>query len=129
MGNNPLDAVGISGKAADQLSGADFDGDTAIVIPVRMPSGKTIDVKTEKAIKDLREFDAKDSYKLPDDATPVKLQRGWNKQRQMGEVTNLITDMTLIGAPPQDIIKAVKHSMVIIDAEKHNLDWKRSEEC
>ena len=128
MGNNPLDAVGISGKAADQLSGADFDGDTAIVIPVRTPSGKTIDVKTEKAIKDLREFDAKDSYKLPDDATPVKLQRGWNKQRQMGEVTNLITDMTLIGAPPQDIIKAVKHSMVIIDAEKHNLDWKRSEE-
>lgn len=127
MGNNPLDAVGIPKSAADQLSGADFDGDTAIVIPVRTPSGKTIDVKTEKAIKELREFDAKEVYKLPDDAVKAKDRKGWNKQRQMGEVTNLITDMTMIGAPHEDVIKAVKHSMVIIDAEKHNLDWQQSE--
>ena len=128
MGDSPLDAVGISGKAAAQLSGADFDGDTAIVIPVRDSSGKMlVDVKTEKAIKELQEFDPKESYPAYEGMQKVKEQKVWNKQRQMGEVTNLITDMTLQGAPTEDVIKAVKHSMVIIDAEKHNLDWRRSE--
>ena len=49
------------------------------------------------------------------------------KQRKMGEVSNLITDMTLKGASQSEIARAVKHSMVVIDAEKHNLDYKRSE--
>ena len=46
----------------------------------------------------------------------------------MGVVTNLITDMTIAGATPDELTKAIKHSMVIIDSEKHKLDWKRSEQ-
>ena len=45
----------------------------------------------------------------------------------MGMVSNLITDMTVKGATLPEIERAVKHSMVVIDAEKHNLDWQRSE--
>ena len=45
----------------------------------------------------------------------------------MGDISNLITDMTIKGAPTDKIARAVKHSMVVIDAEKHNLDWRRSE--
>ena len=36
--------------------------------------------------------------------------------------------MTLLGASEDEIERAVKHSMVVIDAEKHHLDWRRSEE-
>jgi hypothetical protein len=48
-------------------------------------------------------------------------------QKEMGIVSNLITDMTLQGAPTKDIVRAVKHSMVVIDACKHKLDYKQSE--
>ena len=48
-------------------------------------------------------------------------------QKQMGMVSNLITDMTLRAAPESEIVRAVKHSMVVIDAEKHKLDYKQSE--
>ena len=44
----------------------------------------------------------------------------------MGKVSNLITDMTIMGAPNDEIARAVKHSMVVIDAEKHKLDYKAS---
>jgi hypothetical protein len=44
----------------------------------------------------------------------------------MGDVSNLITDMTIKGAPFEDIARAVKHSMVVIDAEKHELNYKQS---
>ena len=45
----------------------------------------------------------------------------------MGIISNLITDMTLRGASEDELARAVKHSMVVIDAEKHKLDYKRSE--
>ena len=35
--------------------------------------------------------------------------------------------MTLRGASEEELARAVKHSMVVIDAEKHKLDYKRSE--
>ncbi len=129
LGKNPIDAVGIGAKAAAQLSGADFDGDTVLVIPIKANKDgtKVNNIKVDKAIKDLQEFDTKEAYPAYEGMTEVKKQKGWNKQRQMGSVSNLITDMTLMGAPLEDIVKATKHSMVIIDAEKHNLDWKRSE--
>ncbi len=50
-----------------------------------------------------------------------------NTQKQMGNVSNLITDMTLKGATEEELARAVRHSMVVIDAEKHKLDWKQSE--
>ena len=50
------------------------------------------------------------------------------QQTEMGVVTNLITDMNLIGADPDEMARAVKYSQVIIDAEKHKLNWKACKE-
>lgn len=120
IGANAPDAVVINKHVADQMSGADFDGDTVAVIPL---NDRTT-LKTQKPLAGLKDFDHQDIYRGYEGMTviPHKLQ-----QKKMGEVTNLITDMTLKGAPQSDIVKAVKHSMVIIDSEKHELDWKRSE--
>lgn len=114
------DAVGINPKVAEQLSGADFDGDTACVIPV---SSNNLKIKTSKPLKGLEGFDPKETYKLPDSAPEMNPR---TKQNEMGRVTNLITDMTVGMATPNEICKAVKHSMVVIDAEKHHLDYKQS---
>jgi hypothetical protein len=118
------DAVGINAKVASRLSGADFDGDTVLVIPNN--SGK---VKTSAPLRDLKDFDPKEAYGLPKDSTKglkgVK-NPGAMKQRLMGDVSNLITDMTVKGAHQNEIARAVRHSMVVIDAEKHNLDYKQS---
>lgn len=120
---NAKDAVGIDSSVAQKLSGADFDGDTVMVIPNN--SGK---IKTARSLKELKNFDPKDYYS-PDPNIIKRDEHGdWpSKGRQMGEVSNLITDMTLKKAPQSEIAKAVKHSMVVIDTEKHNLDYKRSE--
>ena len=50
-----------------------------------------------------------------------------NTQTEMGKVSNLITDMTLKGATQDELARAVRHSMVVIDAEKHKLNYKQSE--
>ena len=122
IGKNSKDAVGISQKVADMLSGADFDGDSVLVIPNRLGQIKARkDVGPNKALDDLAEFDPK-SYKV-DHATIT----GQRKQQEMGKVSNLITDMTIKGAPIEEICRADKHSMVVIDSEKHNLDWRQSE--
>lgn len=115
-----IDAIGISPKVAQQLSGADFDGDTVYVIP--NPKG---DIKSAKQFEALKDFDTKESYP---GYPGMKVISHQHQQKQMGVVTNLITDMTIAKAPSEDIIKAIKHSMVIIDAEKHKLDWRRSEQ-
>lgn len=112
------DAVGIHPKVASRLSGADFDGDTVLVIPNN--SGQ---IKTSPALEGLKNFDPQSSYP----AYPgMKRMTPHYKQVQMGEVSNLITDMTIRGANTDEIARAVRHSMVVIDAEKHNLNWKQS---
>lgn len=119
MGKNARDAVGINSKVAQQLSGADFDGDTVLVIPT-----KNVKIKTSPYIEELKNFDPQEQYKGYEGMPRIKPQ---TKQTEMGKVSNLITDMTLKGASQEEIARAVKHSMVVIDAEKHNLDYKRSE--
>ena len=120
VGKNPIDMVGINHKVAERLSGADFDGDTALVIPVN----SKVKIRSSKPLKGLEGFDPKEQYKLPDDAPKMKSK---TKQTEMGKVSNLITDMTIMGATPDEIARAVRHSMVVIDAEKHHLDYKQSE--
>jgi uncharacterized protein YukE len=44
----------------------------------------------------------------------------------MGDISNLITDMTILGASDHELARAVKHSMVVIDAQKHHLNYKQS---
>ena len=121
VGQNSPDAVGINAKVAAQLSGADFDGDTVLVIPTK----GTI-LQARKTLGGLKDFEPKESYRAYPGMTRVGEGDGFHKQRQMGDISNLITDMTIKGAPEDEITRAVKHSMVVIDAEKHNLDWRRS---
>ena len=117
------DAVGIDSSVASKLSGADFDGDTVMVIPNNKNG-----IKTSRSLKELKNFDTNKYYSSDPKVLKRDSKGNWpEKQRKMGEVSNLITDMTLKGASQSEIARAVKHSMVVIDAEKHNLDYKRSE--
>ena len=54
---------------------------------------------------------------------------GPEKAVEMGKISNLITDMTLQGASADEIARATKHAQVVIDAPKHKLDWKASEQA
>lgn len=118
LGSSPRDAVGINSKVAERLSGADFDGDTVLVIP-----NNDRKIKTAKALEGLKNFDPIRAYPGYE-GMPRMSSR--TKGIEMGIVSNLITDMTIKGATASEIARAVRHSMVVIDAEKHNLNYKQS---
>lgn len=118
IGTNAKDAIGIHSKVAARLSGADFDGDTVLVIPNNNRS-----IKTAPALEGLKGFDPQRAYPGYEGMTKMSAR---TKQVEMGIVSNLITDMTIRGASASELAAAVRHSMVVIDAEKHGLDWKRS---
>ena len=117
---NITDAVGINPKTAEQLSGADFDGDQVVVIPVN----NKVKIKTSAPLEGLKNFNPKDEYA---EVPGMKYMTKSDTQKQMGMISNLITDMTLKGASTEELTRAVKHSMVVIDAEKHKLNYKQSE--
>ena len=121
LGTTTTDAVGITSKVAERLSGADFDGDTVMCIPTHDPKGK-VKVTSTSPLKELEGFDPKTEYP---ERKGMKYMK--NTGTQMGIISNLITDMTLAGASDAELARAVKHSMVVIDAEKHKLDYKQSE--
>lgn len=135
LGPNAKDAIGITAKVAERLSGADFDGDAGLTIPTKKGG---INITSTNPLKDLEGFDSK-SYKYAKskvdkkgnehyyDANGIEFRKMKNTQTEMGIISNLITDMTLKGANEDDLAKAVKHSMVVIDAEKHILNYKKSE--
>lgn len=114
---NSKDAVGINSKIAAQLSGADYDGDTVMVIPT---NSKTR-ISNQKPLEGLKGFDPSMSYP---GYKGMKVMR--RTDLEMGKISNLITDMTLKGANPDELSRAVRHSMVVIDAEKHKLDYRKS---
>ena len=127
IGKQSIDAIGINSKVASRLSGADFDGDTVMVIPTHDKQGK-VKITSTPALKGLEGFDPTESYG-PDTykGQTVRIMSEKYKQMQMGIVSNLITDMTLKGATPEELAAAVRHSMVVIDAVKHKLNYKQSE--
>jgi hypothetical protein len=137
------DALGIHPRVAERLSGADFDGDFVIAVP-----NDRGHIKSSPALEGLKGFDPKVSHppydgmktidggtydgktgkvKYPDraDGSPGT-GNSKNKQLEMGKATNLIADMSIQGATNSELAQAVRHSMVVIDAEKHNLDYKGS---
>ena len=120
---NPKNAIGINAKVAERLSGADFDGDTVVVIPT-----KGQNIKNMPQLKELEGFDPKERYRAYPGMPEVGPKTGFNKQLEMGKISNLVTDMTIQGASMDKIARATKHAQVVIDAEKHNLDWRRSYE-
>lgn len=137
LGNAP-DAIGIHPSVAERLSGADFDGDTVVVIPNRagkIKGSKPANPFDKRALnvyeEGLKNFDPKNEYggydpKANGGKGNFKLMK--NTGLEMGMITNLITDMSIQGAQPEHVVRAVRHSMVVIDAEKHQLDYKRSED-
>lgn len=131
LGTDVSDVVGITSKVAEQLSGADFDGDTVMCIPTDY--GK-IKIDRKEPLKGLVGFDPKVEYGTIKKADGYYNSRGekvktmTRTDMEMGVISNLITDMTLSGGATEDeLARAVRHSMVVIDAEKHKLDYKRSE--
>lgn len=138
MSTTPKDAVGINSHVASRLSGADFDGDTVMVIPI----SDKVRIHSTKQLEALKDFDTKMAYgydpkeTYEDDKGVTHYMRNGKEfsvmtsartQTEMGIISNLITDMTLGGATTDELARAVKHSMVVIDAEKHKLDYKASE--
>ena len=129
------DAVGINPTVATQLSGADFDGDTVVVIPT-----KNNKINNRDPYKELLTFDTKEYKALEDpngkyviDGKRYAAKRMMTKEKerdmQMGICSNLITDMTLSGGATDDeMIRATKYSMVVIDALKHKLDYGQAKE-
>ena len=135
IGKDAIDAVGINKKVADRLSGADYDGDFVIVIPTHDPKGK-VKITSTPELPGLKGFDTK-SYKYDEIRTDKNGKEHYyrngkefkimkNTNTQMGIISNLITDMTIQGASNDELARAVRHSMVVIDAEKHKLDYKQS---
>jgi len=116
MLGNVTAAVGINHRVAARLSGADFDGDTVVVIPNNHKR-----ISTEPPLPGLKGFDPQRFY--PGYPGMKKMS---NTQTEMGKISNLITDMTIAGATHQELAQAVRHSMVVIDAEKHGLNYRQS---
>lgn len=136
IGKTSIDAIGINHAVADRLSGADFDGDTVMCIPTHDRGGK-VKITSTPPLKGLEGFDTKLAYggekKIGPDGKDHYFRNGREYQimkktdTEMGKISNLITDMTLLGASEDELARAVRHSMVVIDAEKHKLDYKASE--
>ena len=137
LGKNPADAIMINKTNADRLSGADFDGDTVMCIPTNTDKVK---ITSTKPLAGLVGFDTKLTYgasRVETDAdgnkhyfygdTEYQPMKKGSVQQQMGRISNLITDMTLKGASEEELAAATRHSMVVIDAEKHKLNYKQSE--
>lgn len=124
LGKDVQDAVGITAAVAERLSGADFDGDTVMCIPTDDRAGK-VRISRRDQLKGLVGFDPKTEYPYEEG---MKVMNSKGTQMQMGIISNLITDMTLSGGATDDeLARAVRHSMVVIDAEKHKLNYKKSE--
>ena len=126
IGKDSIDGIGVNKKNADRLSGADFDGDTVMAIPTN--NGK-VKITSTNELEGLKGFDPKLEYPETPGMKYMKDPKTGtdNTQKEMGVISNLITDMTLAGATTDELARAVRHSMVVIDAGKHKLDYKKSE--
>ena len=81
---------------------------------------------TKEAFDELQKFEYKTIYAMPGDEKVF--QSKGQHQIELGRVTNLIGDMCWYGATEEELIQAIKHGMVVLPAEEHHLDWRRSKE-
>lgn len=82
---------------------------------------------SEENLESLRKFDPRAEYVVPGQAAPV-FRSPKQHQIEVGKNSNLIADMCWYGANEAELVRAVRHGMVVLDADKHHLDWKRSAE-
>lgn len=114
-------AIGINHRVAQRMSGADFDGDTVLVVP-----NDHRRISTASPLQGLKDFEPQIRYPEYEGMIAVGEKGGGNTQQLMGDISNLITDMTIMGANNAELARAVRHSMVVIDAENKRLDVKQS---
>ena len=129
MSKTPKDAIGISASTAERLSGADFDGDTVMVIPITKAASS---LYSREPLEGLKDFDAKKAYPETEGMRYMKYQTEDGKtvdstQIEMGKISNLVSDMTLRGATDEELVRATKHANCVIDAGKHKLNYIQSE--
>ena len=135
IGSNPMDAIGVNKANADRLSGADFDGDTVMVVPCNDARNSDTKIMNRPPLEGLEGFDPKEEYKY--DYSEKRIEKVRMKDKfgkpmfdengepayedkevthyfrngrefkqmtrtdlEMGNVSNLMTDMTLKGAAP-----------------------------
>lgn len=75
----------------------------------------------------LRNYDPREQYVIPKLATPV-FRSPKQRQIEVGKNSNLIADMCWYGATEEELVRAIKHGTVVLNADKHHLDWKKSAE-
>lgn len=73
----------------------------------------------------LEGFDPKIQYAMTDKTGPV-FKSHHQHRIEVGKNSNLITDMCWFGATSEELVRAIKHGMVLLDAEKYFLNWKQS---
>ena len=83
---NATDAIGINTNVAGILSGADFDGDSVVVIP----QSSKVQTLTKKPYKELEGWSEKMAQLYPG-YEGMKKMSDREKQKEMGIVSNLIT--------------------------------------
>lgn len=129
-GKAPRDVMVVNSKVTPKLSGADFDGDSVVVIPnkrVKNRDGKMVKmIEVHPMLKKMEGFDPKVAFPY---RQGMRLMTERDKGIQMGMAANLIADMQLLGAEldGDEMARAIKYSMVVVDAYKHKLDWKAAE--
>lgn len=150
------DAIAINHHNHGVLSGADSDGDTVVVIPMtrKNSSGefeKIVDIRNmpplngylvnqdgSKTTIKLSDFDPTGAYSTSNPRFSSMKDKDGNptyayfkntraKGKEMGKTTNLIMDMQLKGcSDPNELARVDMYSMVVIDAQKHKLNYKQA---
>ena len=49
----------------------------------------------------------------------------FNKNKEIERIKILLCDMSNSNCDKEDIEKVIKYSMIVIDADKYDLDWKK----
>lgn len=70
-------------------------------------------------------FDPKIQYAMADKTGPV-FKSHHQHRIEVGKNSNLISDMCWFGATSEELVRAIRHGMVLLDAEKYFLNWKQS---
>ena len=82
---------------------------------------------TDEAFEELQKFDYKSQYAIPGQVMPVFKHPNQHKI-ELGKTTNLIGDMCWYGASVEELVRSIKYGMVVLDADKRHLDWKKAAE-
>lgn len=83
------------------------------------------DLKSEK-FPELDNFDPKESYgTIFGEKNRMSIEY---HNIEAGKISNLIVRMGNQGATRDEILSALKYSMVVFDSAKHDLDWKKARE-